>query len=356
MRTANRELADRAIRHAVALERLKAHEAAEVAEFLAKEVVPDVLEKLERAAARGLTDERRLAELAQQLLATMRAGLRAAGSAAETRLVEIALTESEWQRAVIRQALPVVDVALRAPSVSIISTIVKSRPLEGQVLRDWFDDVAVGTTRRITRELKVGLSQGETVDELVRRVRGAEPDVFESAFGGEGTLQQANRSCRSVVRTAVSQVTNDAREETYKLNTDVVDKVQIVATLDMRTTDICRSQDGKVYPVDSGPRPPFHFGCRTVTVPVTKSWADLKLSTKARARPDLQERASMDGQVAASVTYPQWLKSQPAAVQDEVLGPRRAELFRSGRVTIERFTDDGGRRLSLKELRRREGL
>jgi len=66
-------------------------------------------------------------------------------------------------------------------------------------------------------------------------------------------------------------------------------------------------------------------------------------------------RASMDGQVSEKLTYHEWLKRQPAAVQDEVLGPTRGRLYREGKVKIDRFSVDG-RRLTLEELRRREGL
>lgn len=356
MRSANAELRDRAIRHAVYLERLKAHEAGEVASFLARDVMPDVLERLRSALGRGLSNEGRLAELAQSMLQTLRVGLRAAGEFAQRNLVQVAITEAEWQRAIVQQSIPMLDVSLREPAVNVLTTIARSRPLEGKVLQDWFQDVAVGTARKITRDVKVGLATGDPIDDIVRRIKGS-PSVFESAFGGEGTLQQANRACRSVVRTAVAQVTSDAREETFKANGDVISSIQIVATLDMRTTDICRAQDGKVYPVNSGPRPPFHFGCRTVTVPVTKSWKELGLSLKGKPEASRSaQRASMDGEVAATVTYPEWLRGQPREVQDDVLGRTRADLFRSGRISIERFVDSQGRRLSLKALRRREGL
>jgi SPP1 gp7 family putative phage head morphogenesis protein len=52
---------------------------------------------------------------------------------------------------------------------------------------------------------------------------------------------------------------------------DGVEKYQILATLDMKTSDICREQDGKVYDVDKATvgvnYPPLHIFCRSTTIP-----------------------------------------------------------------------------------------
>jgi len=64
-------------------------------------------------------------------------------------------------------------------------------------------------------------------------------------------------------------------------------------------------------------------------------------------------RASADGQVDANLSYGEWLKRQPAEVQDEVLGPTRGKLLRAGKLTMDRFYNDRGRYLTLDELRER---
>lgn len=124
----------------------------------------------------------------------------------------------------------------------------------------------------------------------------------------------------------------------------------------------CRLRDGKQY-TNTGHRPighsyPWlggpgraHWRCRSVGVPVTKSFRDLGI--------DIDElspgtRASMDGQVPADTTYGQWLKRQSAARQDDVLGPTRGALFRRGGLTIDKFADERGRELTLAELRERD--
>lgn len=56
------------------------------------------------------------------------------------------------------------------------------------------------------------------------------------------------------------------------------------------------------------------------------------------------------GDVVGRETYAAWLKRQPVAVQDRVLGVTRARLFRAGGLTIDRFTDALGRTLTLEQL------
>lgn len=91
--------------------------------------------------------------------------------------------------------------------------------------------------------------------------------------------------------------------------------------------------------------------CRSTTVPVMKSWKDLGI--------DLEEapdgtRASVDGQVPAEMTYGDWLKQQPRATVEDVLGAKKAALFIDGKLPIDRFVDDTGRELTLEELEARE--
>ena len=59
------------------------------------------------------------------------------------------------------------------------------------------------------------------------------------------------------------------------------------------------------------------------------------------------------GQVASETNYGEWLKRQPAAFQDEVLGPARGRLFRSGTETVHSFVDSRGKQLTLKQLKQR---
>lgn len=46
---------------------------------------------------------------------------------------------------------------------------------------------------------------------------------------------------------------------------------------------------------------------------------------------------------SSKTTYGEWLARQPAAVQEDVLGPARYKLFSKGELSIDRFVDDDSR-------------
>ncbi|RAK21131.1 SPP1 gp7 family putative phage head morphogenesis protein [Anoxybacillus vitaminiphilus] len=101
----------------------------------------------------------------------------------------------------------------------------------------------------------------------------------------------------ALVRTEASFFHNLAAHNSYR---DAgMEKYEILATLDMRTSDICRYQDGKVYNVkDYKPgtnAPPFHVRCRTTTIP----YFDESEYTHG------EKRQSMNGLVD-SVSYDEW--------------------------------------------------
>jgi SPP1 gp7 family putative phage head morphogenesis protein len=80
---------------------------------------------------------------------------------------------------------------------------------------------------------------------------------------------------QTAIRTNAFEAINEARYSTF---TDpaldgFVEALEYSAILDDRTTEICRHLDGRVYPADSpawdGYKPPNHFNCRSLLVPVT---------------------------------------------------------------------------------------
>jgi SPP1 gp7 family putative phage head morphogenesis protein len=314
-------------------------------------VFPDVLERLanrlDRLKGRGLqsTRTKQLSDLVASLGRTLQVGFRNARKELEPRLAAIGLTEAEFQASVINKASGI-KFDLLLPSAAQLREIVTGQPFQGKLLREWFDNLSATAKGEIQTAVRVGIAEGESTAQMVRRVRG-------TPSGAEGVFGKTRRQTEAVVRTAVNHTTTQAREAVYKNNDDVVKGVLWVATLDARTTQICMGLDGKVFPVNEGPRPPAHINCRSTTAPVLKSWKELGIDLKEAPA---GTRASMNGQVPAKLTYGEWLKRQPAAIQDDALGPTRAKLFRSGKVKIDRFTDDRNRPLNLEQLRRREGL
>jgi hypothetical protein len=61
------------------------------------------------------------------------------------------------------------------------------------------------------------------------------------------------------------------------------------------------------------------------------------------------------GPTPATTTFEPWLKGQTVALQDDVLGPTRAKLFRDGKLEIKKFVDQRtGKLYRLDDLMQRE--
>ena len=87
-----------------------------------------------------------------------------------------------------------------------------------------------------------------------------------------------------------------------------VEKYEIIATLDSKTSEICRSLDGKVFDMKDYQAgvtaPPFHPYCRTTTAPYFDDWEELGVERERVARNDKGEKYFVDG----NMTYKEWEK------------------------------------------------
>jgi SPP1 gp7 family putative phage head morphogenesis protein len=339
--TANELLQQSGISHAIYLERLKTSEVKRIIALL-NAIDKDLVQRIASKAGETFTKARLEALLRDirsinaEAVAELRIGLRDG-------LENLADYESKFQALRIQEAIPI-EWNISQPSPQTLHAAVFDRPFASALFTQHITHIEGRRLRLIEGAIRMGVVEGESIDQIVRRVRGTRAGGY-----ADGILEQSRREIASLVRTAVNHTVTAAREELYDENSDLVKGVQYVATLDSRTTLTCASLDGRIFPMHQGPRPPQHWGCRSTTTPVIKSWKELGINL--REAPE-GTRASMNGQVAASTTFRTWLRKQPASVQRDVLGAKRYELYRDG-MEIDRFVRDG-RVLTLKELERRE--
>lgn len=245
-------------------------------------------------------------------------------------------------------------------ATSALVSIAESRPFEGRILSEWAGKLQSDDLARFARTIQLGM------------VRGAAPaQIARDIYGTGGVAEMGRSAIMAVVRTATNHVANEA-QALFVAQNEWLTRERYVATLDARTTRQCGALDGKVFDAGEGPRPPLHYNCRSRRVPFIDGDAYAKggrgqvsasRSGAARAyeeagrpkggfeafrRKYFRDRA---GPVPADTTYGQWLKSRPEALQDDILGPTRGKLFRDGGLKIEQFTTEGGRTLTLAELR-----
>lgn len=277
------------------------------------------------------------------------------GAGLSKELKQFTKEELRFHTKSIQQAYPI-KLALNRPAAGQVFAAASARPFEGAVLKDWIKQLDASAIKKLDAAIKIGFVEGETIGQIVRRVK----DVYKTN----------RRGLTALIRTAVTHTSSVARENLYAANAGLFKGVKWVSTLDGRTTPICQRRDGKVYKINEGPRPPAHWGCRSTTVPITKSWEELGLGELSEneslsKRPfvvdkrrvsDIPKKERNIGITSADETYPKWLKRQPAKFQDNVLGMARGKLFRAGKVTLTHFSDTTGVLYTLDELRNREDL
>lgn len=365
VQSANEILRDEAIRHAIAVVRLGNSEAKRVIEWLNREVLPEVRARIadrireieDRGFDRGPATTARLDQLRteiEELAASQFSFL--AEDQAGSRLPRIAAVEATAQVFAINAAIsapaPViagVRMSAALPPLTTIRSIIDAQPMRGAPVRQWWGELAQRYASAADKTIRRGLIEGRSPEQIIREVAGTRDDA--------GNLfARTRREAAAIVHTSVNDISTKVREGTFRENRHLIKGVQIIATLDTRTTPICRFQDGKVYAIDEGPRPPFHFRCRTTIVSVVKSLREMGLGSGEIAKLPAGFRASMNGIVAGDLQYYPWLKQQPASIQDEVLGPTRGRLWRSGALTADQLTDPTGGLLTLAELERRYGI
>jgi SPP1 gp7 family putative phage head morphogenesis protein len=148
-------------------------------------------------------------------------------------------------------------------------------------------------------------------DKLVRELQ---TKLTQAFIRGEGVAQTAKdlaermqvsySSAERIVRTESSFVTHQATWDGYKAS-GVVEQYEYLATLDSRTSEICRAMDGKVFRLSEKEvgvnYPPLHPNCRSTVVPYFDDEDD----------PGERIARDADGDVyyvPGNMTYREWLE------------------------------------------------
>jgi len=242
----------------------------------------------------------------------------------------------------------------------------------GKVLEKSFRGLAESQADLFAKTVRNGLLTGESTDKIARRLKG------RLRFGQPGSLRQiaqaggevtavANNQVMALIRTSINQVANETSQQVYKANQDVTKRYRYVATLDSRTSPICRSLDGREFAYGKGPTPPQHFNCRSTTVPIIDN-SGLGISRPPQTelrRPNTAfgpSRARRGDTVPSNQTYGEWLDKQPKEVKADVLGASKVPYFNrltekfGPTVAIRKFVARDGSELTLEQLKRRYPL
>lgn len=140
-----------------------------------------------------------------------------------------------------KSALPVL-ISTSLPSVSELTSLVTNNPFEGRTLSQWASKIERDDINRIRNQITIGLVQGETGQQIARRVVGT-----ARLKGTDGVTQITRREAATITRTAVNAYSNMAKREFYLDNKDIIKGEIYVAVLDSRT---CWSLDTLIAMAD----------------------------------------------------------------------------------------------------------
>lgn len=264
--------------------------------------------------------------------------------------------------------------------------LTKDPIIRGRPTSEWWAGQEESLQNRFAQEMRLGIAQGETNDQLVQRIIGKQQpgrfiEVTDPVTGKRskvprltgGIMDVSRREAEALVRTSAQTVSNDVLFESYKANSDILRGVAALVTLDNHTTNICISRSGGIWNPVTGeplpestrqepmpPPPPWHWNCRTIYMPVTKSWDELRNSKGKDALPaedkkkldtvPRRTRRTIDGTLPGDVTFDEFLKDRTQAFQIDTLGPGRWKLWNDGKIELNQLTDFSGRPLTLVEL------
>ena len=240
----------------------------------------------------------------------------------------------------------------------------------GKTVEKAFRGIAENQKDALTRHIRQGVFSGESTADIARRMVGklefgqkALSSRQKALAGGELTIA-ANHQIRTIVRTSVNQVQNQASQAVYAANSKVAPKYEYVATLDSRTSPICKRLDGRKFAYNKGPTPPQHFNCRSTTVPVVdfdglqKKYPSLEKppAGKVVTRPT----GEGTGRVPQGTAYGDWLLKQDKKLQVKTLGneekvnyfKRLAKKEGSGQKAIRKLIRDDGSERTLEQLQK----
>lgn len=233
-------------------------------------------------------------------------------------------------------------------SPEAIYTAAISEPFHGKVMERWARELIQKDKAAVSNILRQGWLIGESPGKMLEQIK--------------PVLLRSRRDLMTITRTYYAHLAAQTKEAVWKNNEDLFRGYVWDSILDDRTTiSICAPRDQKKYdlkhqpvghtlPWGNGPGM-MHWNCRSTSFPLIKG-VTRRVERQAISAGSEYERGDAwtrtgkhrvnskytrdkgiykDTTVKVGTTYEQWLKKQPKAFQEDVLGVAKAKAFRSGK-------------------------
>jgi len=283
------------------------------------------------------------------------------GHKIEIQAFEVAKATPKIEDSIIKKSLGgIVKIKTTMPSldVKLIKGWFQSTQIEGLWFNDYLAKLKNGAAKRIIKEVRESLVLNEGTRQTAKRIQHA--------------LKIGRRGATGLAHNALTQAHSWAEHRYHMANRAIFKSVRFVAELDRRTSPLCRSLDGKIFPVNEAPILPLHYFCRSMLSVVFKNDKLNKIAGTKIARIETQGRTvhHRDGTTSTryeklrvqhpsdKITYNGWMSSMvnsknpvDVAFAKEALGPTRFNLIKSGKLKMEALYYHGKLK-TIKELMR----
>jgi SPP1 gp7 family putative phage head morphogenesis protein len=242
---------------------------------------------------------------------------------------ELVKAEFKFQKSILNEAITAAP-AITLPNIDKAIATILNTPISlgvkggGFYYNEILKGFAKQEAKRVRSRITAGYFNSETVAQIAQAISGTKRNGYK-----DGLLNVTRANAYTIAKTGTTHTQVQAATSVFKDNSDIIDRYQILSTLDSKTSLKCRSLDGQVFKIGQGPLPAFHPGCRTAITSVLKDKYNIP-SAKA-------DRLSETGDVGANTTAYGWLKRQPLDIQNQALGKERALIFRNSGLSPEEF-------------------
>ncbi|MBD8734896.1 minor capsid protein [Sphingomonas sp. CFBP 13706] len=310
------DLSNTLIRHAIASEGFGADLANKIVRLLNSaddELVETIASRYASMKAKGFDNGPATTKRFEDMLTSIRTVntnvYKQIASGATADLTELAKHEVDFTTRAAKKAGA--DLTGRVPSAAYLKSLVENTPIPvdqhgAALLKSWVEGMDQGRFKRLEGAIRLGIAQGEATDGLVKRIAGTKAQDYT-----DGLMDISRRSAQTFALTANSQVQNAARLDTFR-NMRNIKFVEWSSVLDSRTSPICQTRSGKIYPIDSPHvTPPAHPRCRSLLLP-RKNDTD-----PPKHKPYSQWKAEQSGEVQEEVSKDKPLTLDELKKRDE---------------------------------------
>lgn len=195
---------------------------------------------------------------------------------------------------------------------------------------------ARNTTDRVSAVIRMAQSGTMPADQVLGAIIGTGPRGRERG----GVLESDRSQAASIIATATRSAAMAAQRRAW--SAAGVEYLRWHSILDSRTTIGCAVRAGAIYTVGGEPvghgvpmgiQPPAHWNCRSLLAPMAPGF-----------------EPPGDGRDPYVESLDDWLRRHDERMQDEMLGPVRAGLWRAGKITTRDLLGRNGETLTVAEL------